>query len=76
VVDDLEGQARRLVDYCGLSWDDRCIGFHRTSRPIKTASAVQVRQPLFRGSLQRWRRYEACIGPLLDELGDIPPSRA
>ena len=68
VVDDLEGQARRLIDYCGLRWDDRCLSFHKSPRPVKTASAVQVRQPLFRGSLQRWRRYAAGLGPLIDEL--------
>jgi tetratricopeptide (TPR) repeat protein len=72
VVDDLEGQARRLIDYCGLPWDDRCLNFHRTVRPVKTASAVQVRKPLFRSSLQRWRRYEANLGPLLQELGLQP----
>ena len=71
VVDDLEGQARRLIEYCGLPWDDRCLSFHRTSRPIKTASAVQVRKPLFRSSLQRWRKYESGLAPLLRELGDI-----
>ncbi len=69
VVDDLEGQARRLIDYCGLPWDDRCLSFHRTIRPVKTASAVQVRKPVFRSSLQRWRRFEDGIGPLLRELG-------
>jgi hypothetical protein len=53
VVDDLEGQARRLIEYCGLPWDDRCIAFHKTSRPVRTASVVQVRKPMFRGSLQR-----------------------
>ena len=71
VVDDLQGQARRLIDYCGLPWDDRCLNFHKTNRPVKTASAVQVRKPLFRGSLQRWRKYEAHLDPLLHELGDI-----
>ena len=76
VVDDLEGQARRLIDYCGLPWDDRCLTFHRTSRAVKTASAVQVRKPLFRSSLQRWRRYEADIVPLLRELGDLIPGHA
>ncbi|MGD0133084.1 MAG: tetratricopeptide repeat protein [Bryobacteraceae bacterium] len=69
VVDDLEGQARRLIHFCGLPWDDRCIAFHRTGRPVRTASAVQVRQPLFRSSLDRWRHYEAFLGPLLAELG-------
>jgi tetratricopeptide (TPR) repeat protein len=71
VVDDLEGQARRLIDYCGLPWDDRCLSFHKTIRPVKTASTVQVRQPLFRSSLQRWRRYQPGLGPLLKELGDV-----
>jgi Flp pilus assembly protein TadD len=71
VVDDLEGQARRLIAYCGLPWDDRCLSFHRTSRPVTTSSAVQVRKPLFRSSLQRWRNYEAFLAPLLQELGDI-----
>jgi tetratricopeptide (TPR) repeat protein len=70
VVEDLEGQARRLVAWCGLPWNDRCLDFHETRRPVRTASAVQVRQPLFRSSLQRWRRYEAWLQPLLRELDD------
>ncbi len=69
VVNDVEGQARRLIEYCGLPWDDRCLSFHQTSRPVKTASAVQVRKPLFRSSLHRWRKYESAIGPLLQALG-------
>ena len=68
VVDDLEQQARRLIDYCGLPWDDRCLDFHETSRPIATGSNVQVRRPLYRSSVQRWRRYEAYLQPLLAEL--------
>jgi hypothetical protein len=70
VVDNLEGEARRLIDYCGLPWDDRCLSFHKTSRLVKTASAAQVRKPLFRSSLERWRRHEGSLGSLLDELGD------
>ncbi len=68
VVDDLEQQARRLIDYCGLPWDDRCLKFHETNRPIATASNVQVRRPLYRSSVARWRRYEAQLEPLLAEL--------
>jgi hypothetical protein len=75
VVDDLEGQARRLIDYCGLPWDDRCLSFHNTGGlTVRTASAAQVRQPLFRSSMQRWRKYEAGLGPLLRELGDLVPA--
>jgi Tfp pilus assembly protein PilF len=76
VVDDLEGEARRLIDYCGLPWDDRCLTFHRTRRPVKTASAAQVRKPLYRSSLERWRKYEGNLGPLLDELGELVPRHA
>jgi Flp pilus assembly protein TadD len=69
VVADLEGQARRLIGFCGLPWDDRCLSFHRNSRTVKTASTVQVRQPLYRSSLERWRCYEKWLGPLIRELG-------
>ena len=68
VVGDFEQQARRLIDYCGLPWDDRCLKFHETDRPIATASNVQVRQPLYATAFERWRRYEAHLGPLLAEL--------
>lgn len=69
VVENLEAEARRLIDYCGLGWDESCIGFHRHKRPVRTASSVQVRQPLFRSSLERWRHYESGLGPLIDALG-------
>ena len=52
LVEDLEGQVRRLLDFCGLPWDDQCLSFHQTDRPVATASNVQVRQPLYRGSVQ------------------------
>ena len=68
VVDNLEEQARRLVDFCGLPWDDRCLKFHETRRPVETSSSVQVRQPLYRSSLGRWHRYEAYLEPLLAEI--------
>lgn len=71
VVDDLEREARRMIDYCGLPWDDRCLSFHRTSRTVRTASSVQVRQPLFRSSMERWRHYERGLRPLIDELGSL-----
>jgi tetratricopeptide (TPR) repeat protein len=69
VVGDLESQARRLLDYCGLAWDPRCLAFHETQRSVRTASVNQVRQPLYRSSLERWRRYERHLGPLIEALG-------
>jgi hypothetical protein len=68
VVGNLEEHARRLLNFCGLPWDDRCLAFHKTLRPVATASAVQVRQPLFRSSLNRWHQYKDYLQPLLTEL--------
>jgi len=68
VVDNLEGQAKRIVEYCGLEWDDACLAFHKTERSVRTASASQVRQPIYKSSVGRWRAHEAQISPLLQEL--------
>jgi tetratricopeptide (TPR) repeat protein len=64
LVDDPEGWSRRMLEHIGLSWDSRCLEFYRTDRPVLTASNWQVRQPIGKGSLDRWRRYERFIGPL------------
>jgi len=69
LVADIEGQARRVIAHCGLEWDARCLDFHRTERPVRTGSAVQVRQRIYETSVGRWRRYEAFLGPLLSALG-------
>ena len=69
VVDDLEGQARRMIAFLGLAWDPACLEFHRTKRPVRTASVNQVRKPIYRGSVGRWRAHAAYLGPLLKALG-------
>ncbi len=63
-VSDLEGVARRLVAACGLDWEPACLEFHRTERPIRTASVVQVRQPVYRRSVERWKNYEPALAEL------------
>jgi tetratricopeptide (TPR) repeat protein len=68
VVADLEGVARRIVAHCGLAWDARCLDFHRTQRAVRTASAAQVRKPIYKDSIGRWRKFEPFLGPLLAEL--------
>ena len=73
VVADVEQQARRIIAYCGLPWTDRCLSFHKTDRPVRTASATQVRQPIYKSAVGRWRVYEQHVGPLLDALR-IPAS--
>jgi tetratricopeptide (TPR) repeat protein len=69
VVDDLETQARHIVDYCGLEWDEACLRFYETKRQVHTSSAAQVRQPIYRSAVGRWRPYRRWLGPLLKELG-------
>lgn len=68
LVDNQEAVTRRLLAFCGLSWDDACLRFERNELPVSTASAVQVRTPMFRSSLQRWKRYESQLGGLRELL--------
>lgn len=72
-VADVEGSARKLIDHLGLEWNDNCLNFYNTDRPVKTASVTQVRKPIYTTSTNRWRKYEKYLGPLLEELGDIVP---
>lgn len=69
IVRDLRGQTKRLLEYCGLDWDDRCLSFHESERPVRTASASQVRQPIYGTSVGRWRPPMRLISPLLGGLG-------
>jgi tetratricopeptide (TPR) repeat protein len=69
VVADLEGQTRRLLDVCALPWDGACLEFHQTRREVWTASASQVRRPLYASSVGRGRAHAAHLGPLIDALG-------
>ena len=68
VVADLEKQARRIIGHCELPWDDRCLSFHQTERPVRTASATQVRQPIYKSAVGRWRAYEEHLAPLVRAL--------
>jgi tetratricopeptide (TPR) repeat protein len=70
-VANLEEEARRLVDWCGLPWEPACLAFHETVRPVRTASVTQVRQPIYSKSVARWQRYTASLGPLFEQLAEI-----
>jgi tetratricopeptide (TPR) repeat protein len=70
MVTDTEGQARRLLAYLGLPWDERCLAFHRNERVVRTASVAQVRKPIYRSSVARWKHFEAHLGPLLEIVKD------
>jgi len=83
VVADLEGQVRRILEYCELDWEESCLRFHETSRSVKSASSEQVRRPIYSSAVNTWRHYEPHLGaliqtlePLLTQLpeGDRPTS--
>ncbi|TIR36995.1 MAG: tetratricopeptide repeat protein [Mesorhizobium sp.] len=67
-VADQEGQTRALIAHLGLPWNDAVLSFHETDRPVRTASAAQVRQPMYQGSVDLWKRYGDRLKPLLDRL--------
>jgi tetratricopeptide (TPR) repeat protein len=70
LVDDLEGNVRRLLDYCELEFEPACLEFYKTERSVRTASSEQVRQPIYREGLEQWRQFEPWLGPLRAALGD------
>lgn len=71
IVHDQENQTRRLLNFCGLTWDDACMRFHENAAPVSTASSVQVRQPLYSGSIGRWQRYGDKLDALKTALGEL-----
>jgi tetratricopeptide (TPR) repeat protein len=68
VVADLEPQVRRILDYCGLPFEEACLNFFNTERSVRTPSSEQVRQPIYQSGLEQWRSFEPWLGPLKDAL--------
>ena len=71
MVNDFENQVRRLLDYCELPFEENCVRFWETDRPVRTASSEQVRQPIYTQSIHRWRRYEHQLGELIEVLQPV-----
>ena len=71
VVEDTEGEVRRLLDACGLPFDEACLEFHRNERAVRTASSEQVRRPIFRDATDHWRHYATWLAPLEQALGPV-----
>ncbi len=69
LIAEQETVSRELVEFCGLEWDESCLQFHETKRFVATASYDQVRRPLYRKSVARWKHYEKHLGPLIRALG-------
>ena len=70
VVDNLEGNVRRILEFCALKFERTCVEFYKTQRSVRTPSSEQVRQPIFREGLDQWRNYDPWLSPLKDALGD------
>jgi hypothetical protein len=66
LVHDTEGEVRRMLAYLGLEWNTACLDFHRNRRPVETASRAQVRQPIYRASVARWRHFEPHLQALME----------
>lgn len=71
VVEDLEGQVRRMLEFCGLPFEKACLKYYETERDVRTPSSEQVRQPIFRDSVEQWRHFEPWLQPLKDVLGEL-----
>ena len=71
LVEHTESEVRRLLDYCGLDFDERCLRFYENDRAVRTASSEQVRQPIYRDGVDHWRHYEPWLGPLRQALGPV-----
>ena len=70
-VNDAETVVRGLLDYCGLPFEEECLRFFESQRPVRTASSEQVRQPIYRDGMEQWQHYEAWLDPLKAALGDV-----
>jgi len=68
VVEDLDGNVRRILEFCGLEFEPACLEFWKTERNVRTASSEQVRRPIFKEGLDQWRNYEPWLGPLKEML--------
>ena len=71
IVFDQEAQTRRLLEFCGLDWHEPCLRFHENAAPVATASSVQVRKPLYSGSIGRWKKYGDRLDGLSQTLGEL-----
>ncbi len=76
VVADTEKEAKRLIKFLGLPWNDKCVDFHKSERPVKTASVAQVRKPIYKTSVKRWKKYGEGLQPLVDAIEGKPAHQA
>jgi hypothetical protein len=71
MIENTEREVRLLLDYCGLPFEDSCLRFYENDRPVRTPSAQQVRQPIYRSGIEQWRHFEPWLQPLKEALGTV-----
>jgi hypothetical protein len=71
LIDDTEAEVRRLLDYCGLPFEEGCLKFYENDRAVRTPSSQQVRRPIFKDGVEHWRHYEPWLDPLKQALGAV-----
>ena len=76
VVADTEKEARALIEFLGLKWEPKCLDFHKSSRPVKTASVAQVRKPIYNTAVKRWKKYGEGLQPLIDAIDGTTESKS
>jgi ribosomal protein L15 len=76
VVADTEKEAKALIEFIGLEWDPKCVDFHKSDRPVKTASVAQVRKPIYNTSVKRWKKYGNGLQPLVDAIEGKPAAKS
>jgi hypothetical protein len=75
VVADTEKEAKALIEFLGLPWNPKCVDFHKSDRPVKTASVAQVRKPIYKTSVKRWMKYGDGLQPLVDAIEGKPAAK-
>jgi hypothetical protein len=71
LIEDQEEETKKLIDYCGLDWEEKCLRFYENKRSVNTASSEQVRQPIYKGAMFAWKNYESELGPLIEILDPV-----
>ena len=71
VIEDLEGEVRRILDFLGLEFEEACLNYHKQDRAVFTPSASQVRKPISRSGMEQWKNFDPWLGPLREALGDL-----
>jgi hypothetical protein len=71
LTENQEDETRKLLEYVGLKWESQCLKFHENKRAVRTASAKQVRQKMYQGSSEEWRKYEKHLGSMVESLSDL-----